>query len=133
MTCPIDVGFRPTVLASSFCSLHPANKILKETSLDLSFFLDFSLDGRPIKFQMHSCRGNIVGIIRAPQGPPEKKKWGGQGPPEKKVKGPAPPVPPPMRDTAAEEFLMNRSLIRWLIYKWHHTDGNFVSFNFHLE
>ena len=90
VTCPIDVGFRPTVLASSFCSLHPTNKILKETSLDLrSFlrsFLGFSLDGRPIKFQIHSCRGNIVGIIRAfrklgpPPWPPLKKKWEGQAP-----------------------------------------------------
>ena len=40
----------------------PTNKILKKTSLDLSFFLGFNFDGRSIKFQMHSHRGNIVEI-----------------------------------------------------------------------
>ena len=62
MTCPVYVGFRPSVLASSFCSPHLTNKILKKTSLDLSSFLDFNFDGRPIKFQIHSCRSNIVEI-----------------------------------------------------------------------
>ena len=60
--CLIYVGFRPTVLASSFCSSHPRNKILKKTFLDLSSFLGFNFDGRPIKFQIHSCRGSIVEI-----------------------------------------------------------------------
>ena len=60
--CPINVGFRLTVLAFSFCSPHPTNKILKKTSLDLSSFLGFNFDGRPIKFQIHSCRLNIVEI-----------------------------------------------------------------------
>ena len=39
---------------------HPTNKILKKTSLDLSSFLDFNFDGRPIEFWIHSCRGNTV-------------------------------------------------------------------------
>ena len=60
--CPIYVGFKPTVLASSFCFSHLTNKILKKTSLDLSSFLGFNFDGRPIKFRIHSCRGNIVEI-----------------------------------------------------------------------
>ena len=60
MTCPGYVGFRPTVLASRFCFPYPTNKILKKTSLDLSSFLGLNFDGRPIKFQIHSCRGNIV-------------------------------------------------------------------------
>ena len=77
VTCPIYVGFRPTVLASSFCSLLPTNKILKETSLDLKSFLRFSLDGRPIKFQIHLCRENIVGIIKDSLAPPPEKKIGG--------------------------------------------------------
>ena len=37
-TCPVYMGFRPTVLAFSFCSPHPTNKILKKTCLDLSSF-----------------------------------------------------------------------------------------------
>ena len=41
---------------------HPTNKILKKTSLDLSFFLDFNFDGRPTKFQTLSCRGIIAKI-----------------------------------------------------------------------
>ena len=47
---------------SCFCSPHPTNKILKKTSLDLRSFLGFNFDGRPIKFQMYSHRGNIVEI-----------------------------------------------------------------------
>ena len=35
------LGFRPTVLAFSFCSPHPTNKILKKTSLDLKLFPGF--------------------------------------------------------------------------------------------
>ena len=31
-------------------------------SLDLSSFLGFTFYGRPIKFQIHSCRSNIVEI-----------------------------------------------------------------------
>ena len=62
MTCPVYVGFGLTVLASSFCSPHPTNKIFKEDTLILSSFLSFNFDGRPIKFQIHSCRGNIVKI-----------------------------------------------------------------------
>ena len=62
VTCPIYEGFRPTVLAPSFCSPHPTNKIFNKTSLDLSSFLGFNFDGRRIKFQIHSCRGNIVEI-----------------------------------------------------------------------
>ena len=56
----------------------PHKQNLKKTCLDLSSFLGFNFDGRPIKFQIHSCRGNIVKInakIRSP---------------------PAPPFPPPM-------------------------------------
>ena len=41
---------------------HPTNKFSEETSLDLSSFLGFNFDGRPIEFQIHSCRGNIVEI-----------------------------------------------------------------------
>ena len=48
--CTNYVGFRLTILASSFCSPHPTNKFFKKTSLDLSFYLGFNFDGRPIKF-----------------------------------------------------------------------------------
>ena len=68
---------------------HRTNKILKKTTLDISFFLGFTFDGRPIKFQIHSCRGNIV-EINAYIRPPTEKKVGGARAPS------APPVPPPM-------------------------------------
>ena len=55
-------GLRTPVLASSFCSPTPKTKFLKKTSLILSSFLGFNFDGRPIKFQIHSCRGNNVEI-----------------------------------------------------------------------
>ena len=42
-----------------FCSPHHTSQILK-ISLDLSSFLAFNFDGRPIKLQIHSCRGIIV-------------------------------------------------------------------------
>ena len=57
---------------------HSTNKILK-AFLDLSSFLGNNFNGRPIAFQIHSCRGNIG-----------EKKWGGA------KAHPAPPVPPPM-------------------------------------
>ena len=38
-TCPIYVGFRPTVLASSFCSPHPTNKL--EDISGFKLFLGF--------------------------------------------------------------------------------------------
>ena len=50
MTCPIYVDFGLTVLAFSFCSPYPTNKIFKEDTLILSSFLSFTFDGRPIKF-----------------------------------------------------------------------------------
>ena len=86
--CALDPRF---LLLISVPLQLPTNKILKKTSLDLSSFLGFSFDRRPIKFQIHSYRGNIVEInakIRAPQGPTEKR--GGAR------ATPAPPVPPPM-------------------------------------
>ena len=43
-----------------FCSFHPTIKISEKTSLDLSSFLSFHFDGKPIKFHIHSCRGIIV-------------------------------------------------------------------------
>ena len=45
-----------------FTSPRPTNKVLKKTSLDLSFFLGFNFDGRPIKFKIHSRRCVIVEI-----------------------------------------------------------------------
>ena len=55
---------KPSKESSIFQTLDTISlvKILKETSLDLSSFLSFNFDGRPIKFQMRSCRGNIVEI-----------------------------------------------------------------------
>ena len=47
----IYVGFRPTVVASSVCFPHPTNKISNKTSLDLSSFLGFNFNGKPIKFK----------------------------------------------------------------------------------
>ena len=54
--------FLPQEDCAFFCSTHPPSKILKKTSLDLSSFLGFNFDGRPIKFQIHLCRGTIVEI-----------------------------------------------------------------------
>ena len=44
-----------------FGSPHPTNKISNKVSLELSSFLG-NFDGRPIKFQIHSCRGIVVEI-----------------------------------------------------------------------
>ena len=55
-------GIAPFAPSGYALAPYPINKILKKTSLDLSSFLDFNFDGRPIKFQIHSCRGNIVEI-----------------------------------------------------------------------
>ena len=95
-TCDIPVsnlayvGFKPTILAFSFCSLHPTNKILKKTSMDLCSFLGFNSDGRPIKFQIHSCKGIIAEAnTQITVGPPAfllLRKSGGQ----------SPLLPPPM-------------------------------------
>ena len=52
----------PGHLWPALCFPHRTNKIIKKTSLDLSCFLGFNFDGRPIKFQIHSCKGNIVEI-----------------------------------------------------------------------
>ena len=54
VTCPIYVGFRPTVLAFSFCSPRSTNKILKKTSLGICSFLGFNFDGRPSIKYIHA-------------------------------------------------------------------------------
>ena len=54
VTCPIYVGFRPTVLAFSFCSPYLTNQILKKTSRDLSSFLGFNFHGSDVPINRYN-------------------------------------------------------------------------------